>query len=281
MRLDQAKKVAAEMALSRAIHYITQNPGKNLNTIMNFLEKTAVLPHHKKMIAVVKDRFEKDPEIKKQARRIASNPEMLHKLINAWIIEGTFLGKQKRNQIAAEIGASVPAAILIDPTSACNLRCQGCWAGEYNQGDKLEPELLNRILTEARELGIHWIVLSGGEPFVYPHLLDMVAENPKSFFMVYTNGTLIDEKVADRLAELGNVSPSFSLEGWQEQTDARRGSGTFNQVMGAMDRLRERGVFFGASITAMRNNVDELFNDAFIDFLIEKGVLYVWSFHYC
>ncbi len=280
MNLDSVKKLAAELALDKAIQYMTKDPENNLNTIMNFLEKTAVLPHHKRMIDVMKKRFERDPGVKEQARRVASNPEMLHKLINSWIIEGTFIGKQKRNQVAEEIGANVPAALLIDPTSACNLSCDGCWAGEYDKADKLDPELFSRIISEARDLGIHWIVLSGGEPFVYPHLLDVIAEHPNSFFMAYTNGTLIDDKVADRLAELGNLSPSFSLEGWQEQTDARRGAGTFEQVTGAMDSLRERGVFFGASITAMRNNVDILFSDEYIDFLIEKGVLYVWSFHY-
>ncbi len=47
-----------------------------------------------------------------------------------------------------------------------------------------------------------------------------------------------------------------------------------------MDLLRERGVFFGASVTAMRNNVDQLFSEDFINFLIEKGVIYMWCFHY-
>ncbi len=280
MKLGAIKKLAAELALDRAIRYIKRDPEKNLSTIMDFLEKAATLPHHKKMIAIVKRKFETDPGVMQQVRRVAGNPEMLYKLINSWIIQGALVGKQTRNRVAEEIGAHVPAAILIDPTSACNLRCSGCWSGEYNQADKLEPELINRILVETRELGIHWVVLSGGEPFVYPHLLDVIAENPDSFFMVYTNGTLIDTKVADRLAELGNLSPSFSLEGWQEQTDARRGPGTFQKISAAMDRLRERGVFFGASITAMRNNVEVLFSDEFIDFLVDKGVLYIWAFHY-
>jgi MoaA/NifB/PqqE/SkfB family radical SAM enzyme len=108
----------------------------------------------------------------------------------------------------------------------------------------------------------------------------VAAEHPDIVFMVYTNGTLIDEKTADRLAELANISPAFSLEGWREQTDARRGKGTFDKVTHAMDLLRERGVFFGASLTSMRNNIIELFSDEFVDFLVEKGVSYTWSFHY-
>ena len=116
--------------------------------------------------------------------------------------------------------------------------------------------------------------------FCYPHLLDVVGDHPESVFMVYTNGTLIDEKVADRLADLANLSPAFSLEGWREKTDARRGEGTFDKVIRSMDLLRERGVFFGTSVTSMRNNIHELFSTEFIDFLVEKGATYMWSFHY-
>jgi MoaA/NifB/PqqE/SkfB family radical SAM enzyme len=99
-------------------------------------------------------------------------------------------------------------------------------------------------------------------------------------FMAYTNGTLIDEKMADQLQAVGNVSPAISLEGWREHTDARRGAGVFDRVVNALDRLRERGIAFGISLTIDRNNMEEVTSDAFIDFLMEKGALYGWSFHY-
>jgi len=99
----------------------------------------------------------------------------------------------------------VPRFLLLDPTSACNLRCKGCWAGEYPPAT-WPPELLDRVLTEAEELGMSWIVLSGGEPFAYGPLLDILARHPRQVFMAYTNGTLIDDEVADRLLELGTLS---------------------------------------------------------------------------
>jgi MoaA/NifB/PqqE/SkfB family radical SAM enzyme len=280
MSLDTVKKVAAEFALDKAIKYVTKNPEKNLFTILDFLEKIATMPEHKNMMRVVKEHFKRNPEVMEQTKRVAGNPKMLFNLVNSWGVNGTFLGKPKREKLGRELGVSVPSLILVDPTSACNLRCEGCWAGEYNKADHLEPELFDRIITEAKELGIHWIVLSGGEPFCYPHLFDVIADHPDSVFMVYTNGTLIDEKAADRLAELANLSPSISLEGWREQTDARRGAGVFDKVIRAMDLLRERGVIFGTSVTAMRTNTEQLFSDEFIDFLIEKGVIYMWCFHY-
>ncbi|NMB34858.1 MAG: radical SAM protein [Firmicutes bacterium] len=280
MTFDSVKKVAAEFALDRAINYITKDPERNLFELLNFMEKVAIDPGHKDAVKAVKDHFKDNPLIMEQTKRIASNPKMLSNLVNSWVVNGTFLGKTKRDKISREIGVSVPQLLLIDPTSACNLRCEGCWAGEYSKTDQMEPELFSRIINEAKEMGIYWIVLSGGEPFCYPHLLDVVADHPDSVFMVYTNGTLIDEKTADRMAELANLSPAFSLEGWRENTDARRGTGTFDKITRSMDLLRERGVFIGASVTSMRNNIEELFSDDFVDFLVGKGVTYMWSFHY-
>ncbi len=129
-------------------------------------------------------------------------------------------------------------------------------------------------------MGIYFIVLSGGEPTVYPYLFDIFEKHDDVGFMMYTNGTLIDDEFADKLLKIGNVTPAISLEGFKEKTDQRRGKGVFDKVMSAMDKLKKRGIVFKTSVTATNNNVDELFSDEFIDLMIEKGAIYMWSFHY-
>ena len=99
--------------------------------------------------------------------------------------------------------------------------------------------------------------------------------------MAYTNGTLVDDRVADRLAELGNFTPAFSVEGWRERTDERRGPGVFDQVLESMQRLRRVGVPYGVSLTATRHNAEEILSDEFLDFFFdEQAALYAWLFHY-
>ena len=280
MSFEQVKKVAAEFALDKAIDYVVRDPEKNLLSLLDFAERLASRPEHKETVQSLRQHFKDNPGVMKQAKRLLKNPKMLSNFMRIWVGSSMLVGKTVREQLSKELGVSVPTLIVIDPTAACNLRCEGCWAGEYNKAESLEPELFDRILREAKELGIYWIVLSGGEPFAYPHLLDIVEKHQDMAFMSYTNGTLIDEEKTDRLAQLANFSPAISLEGWEEQTDARRGKGTFKKVMKTMDLLRERGVAFGASVTATRNNVEELFSEKFIDFLVEKGAVYMWSFHY-
>ncbi|NLG86058.1 MAG: radical SAM protein [Firmicutes bacterium] len=276
----RVKKVAADLALDQALKYLSRDPEQNLPRILDFAERVAPEEGQKKNIRLLKARMVGDEKIMAQIKRLVKNPRMLKNFLSIWVVNAMLLGGPQRNALMKKLGIHIPSLILVDPTSACNLRCTGCWAGEYKQTDRLEPELLDRLFNEAKELGIYWIVFSGGEPFAYPELLDVVARHPDMGFMAYTNGTLITDQVADRLAELANFSPAFSLEGWREETDARRGEGVFDKVMAAMDRLRERSVYFGASVTVTRNNIETLFSDEYMDFLVDKGATYVWSFHY-
>jgi len=176
--------------------------------------------------------------------------------------------------------------LVISPTKTCNLRCVGCYADSGTDKEKLDWQVFDRILTEVRSLwGKRAVVISGGEPFAYRsngmNLLDMVERHPECIFMSYTNGTLIDDKVAKRLAELGNFTPAISVEGWRERTDARRGEGVFSKVLETMARLRDHGVPFGVSLTATRQNAEEILSQEFIEYIFdEQGAAYGWIFHY-
>lgn len=95
--------------------------------------------------------------------------------------------------------------------------------------------------------------------------------------MMYTNGTLISEGMAARIAEVSNLSPAISVEGLRETTDARRGEGVFQRILTAMENLRNVGV----SITATRENCEEVLSDGFLDFFFEEQeATYGWIFQY-
>ncbi|MCS7220391.1 MAG: radical SAM protein [Anaerolineae bacterium] len=186
----------------------------------------------------------------------------------------------------AKYGCNPPDFLLISPGKACNLRCVGCYADAGPTREKLDWAILDRLVTEAYELwGARFFVLSGGEPLAYRSngkgVLDLAERHRDCFFLMYTNGTLIDNAVARRMAYLGNLTPAISLEGMRERTDERRGAGVFDQIVAAMGRLRREKVFFGVSLTATRHNADEILSDEFVDFFFERqGALYAWIFHY-
>jgi len=282
LNLEFAKKFVGEKLLEQVLNYLEGDPKTNIPRFLQVLELLTRDPDYKEQIRKLKEVYENDPVVHEYLNKIFSEIDrgMRHKMVCNVVVNSLLVGAARRQQVEEKEGIHIPFTILIDPTSACNLKCTGCWAGEYAKHDQLEPELFDRIIREAKELGIYTFVLSGGEPLLYPHLFELAEKHNDVAFMMYTNGTRITEEVADRLQELGNISPAISLEGFEELTDARRGKGVFEKICAAMDRLQERGVLFGASVTVTKDNIEEVASEAFIEFLITKGVKYLWSFHY-
>jgi len=190
-------------------------------------------------------------------------------------------GEPPRQRFAREVGFDPPVLMVISPTMRCNLKCYGCYAGKYAKKDDLGLGTFERLLYEAEQMGIYFITISGGEPFILGEdLINILARHPQILFQIYTNGTLIDSAMAKRLSETGNIYPCISVEGFREETDARRGEGTFQKITAAMDDLREEGVVFGFSATATRENNELIVSEDFIDFYRGKGCLVGWYFHY-
>lgn len=202
------------------------------------------------------------------------------KFFDNFVVRLVLERRELLDTLTDKLGHAPPLTLVINPTMACNLRCRGCYAYEFDRSESMSPQLFRKALTEAREMGIRFITVTGGEPFIYKGLIDMVEEFHDMTFMSYTNGTLIDDAMADRLAKAGNLFPAFSVEGYEAETDARRAPGVYHKVLDAMARLRERGVLFGISVTPTRLNSDLVTTDEFLDFYLERGASFVWLFTY-
>ncbi len=174
-----------------------------------------------------------------------------------------------------------PELMVVSPTMRCNLKCTGCYSANYATADELKTNELDDLLMQAKGLGLYLVVVSGGEPFLHDDLLDLFAKHNDMVFMTYTNGTLLARNGrARRLAQLGNVLPCISVEGFEKETDERRGKGVFARILEAMAALREEGVIFGFSATPTRHNNELLVSDEFVDFYVDQGCFLGWYFNY-
>jgi len=197
-----------------------------------------------------------------------------------FFINQVIRGMKLRRDYEEKTGVWPPYVLVISPTMRCNLNCYGCYAGSYSKKDDLPFEVFDRVLREAKEIGIFFITISGGEPFISEDVLAMFERHNDMFFQVYTNGTLIDEAMADRLCQLGNVMPCISVEGFEKETEERRGKGVYQKILRAMRALKEKGVIFGFSATATRQNNEFIVSDDFVKFYSDLGCFIGWYFQY-
>lgn len=205
------------------------------------------------------------------------------------LIGGSLIAKsdsiKSREKFREKYGEYPPSFLVLSPTQKCNLKCDGCYAASCaNTSAALPYEIVEKIVDESyNSFGDRFMTISGGEPFLYKDgdktLFDMWKKFSGMFFLVYTNGTCITRDVARKLAKLGNVTLAISVEGYEAETDKRRGRGMHNAILNAFKNLREAGVPFGISVTATRKNVDILLTDEFYDFYFEKeGATHMWQF---
>jgi len=167
----------------------------------------------------------------------------------------------------------VPPIIIFSITNECNLKCEGCYAQALHSTseEELSDGELERIVNEASDLGVSFFVVAGGEPFMRQTLLDITEKYPEMIFLVFTNGLLIDEYILTRLTEQRNVIPLVSLEGFEKETDNRRGEGTYKHVLELMDYMQRRNMFFGASLTLTELTFDMLTSPSFVEHLVNIG----------
>lgn len=211
---------------------------------------------------------------------IGMSPSVREKVVMNLINNAMIQGQPKRLSFAKKYGINPPNHLVISPTMRCNLKCYGCYAWQYSKKDDLPYDVCNRVIDEANDIGLYFFVITGGEPFYWENLFDFLERHNDSFFQIYTNGQLIDESVAKKLAELGNAVPCISVEGFEKETEARRGKGSWAKIMKAMDLLKENGVLFGFSVTATRDNNELIVSDEFIDLFVDKGCFIGWYFNY-
>jgi len=213
------------------------------------------------------------------------NSKSRDKFLTNLVLRGTILGALRREEIEKERGFVPPTFVVISPSMKCNLRCSNCYAWKYERAPVLSFKTMSRVCQEMEESGCGFITITGGEPYLYKDpdtgqtIWDLFAEHPNVFFQTYTNGTfLANDKAIERLAEVGNVAPAISVEGFKEETAARRGEDTWEKILLAMRLMKEARLPFGFSVTVTKYNIDRVATDAFIDFWIEQGCIFGWSF---
>lgn len=209
------------------------------------------------------------------------DPNVLKMNVLNLVFEAMLSGYNQVCELREKYDCNMPWILLFDPTSACNLHCKGCWAAEYGNRLNLSYEDMDRIVTEGEELGIHWYMMTGGEPMCRKDdILKLAEKHQTSVFHLFTNGTLIDNDFCEAVKKVGNMAFFLSVEGIEDATDDRRGEGVFNKVMHAMDLMKKHGLLFGTSICYTSANYKAVTDDAFMDMLIDHGVRFNWYFHY-
>ena len=269
-------------AYNKAVDYLLEDPENHVRKIMDLLDKAApddLFPSQRKAFRTAIDSQNNWYQLIMKVLDL--NPEVRDTLLRTFIVDANLMAWPEQEKNRAKHGCNIPWAVLMDPTSACNLHCTGCWAAEYGHNLNLSYDELDSIIRQGKELGTHVYIYTGGEPLVRKRdLIRLCEAHPDCAFLSFTNGTLIDEEFCQEMIRVKNFVPAISVEGFEAATDGRRGEGTFGKVTHAFKLLREHGLPFGVSCCYTSANAGSIASEDFFDWMVDQGVLFAWIFTY-
>lgn len=280
----EASRVAFSALINSTIKYVNKDREKSLMKLVDLSERFMGDNYPKKSYEGARSLIQ-DPDGKWMKYLNKALDEIHPNIIKTAALnlgfEAGLYSTKKIRKMREVHECNIPWAILIDPTSACNLRCKGCWAAEYGHKLSLSYDELDNIITQGKELGIYFYLYTGGEPLTRKDdLLKLCEKHNDCEFHAFTNGTLIDDEFCKRVVDVGNFTMSVSIDGSKEVNDERRGEGVYDKIMTGMKKLKEYGILFGTSVCYTSQNVYSVTSDDFLDMLIEKGSRFIWYFHY-
>ena len=278
----KVKNAAICTAIQTALDYLEKDPEKNAPKIMDLVDKLTPAGWYESQRRLIRQAIEEKGNWYQLILRIyALDPGVRKAFFTNFITNASLKGSALQEETAEKNNCNVPWAILLDPTSACNMHCTGCWAAEYGHKLNLSLETIDSIIRQGKEMGTYMYIYTGGEPLVRKKdLIKLCEMHPDCEFLCFTNGTLIDEEFCQEMLRVKNFVPALSLEGFEAANDSRRGEGVYQKVMHAMDLMRSHKLAFGVSVCYTSRNYQDVSSEAFYDKIIEMGALFVWFFHY-
>ena len=270
--------------LKKVLAYLDADPDNNIPKVLDWVkkfDKDGIV--NRQINAIEQVLKDKDNNWYKLVKSLYTDIDqsVRKKFFENFIINATILGGRRQEIARKQNDCNIPWAILMDPTSACNLHCTGCWAADYGNKLNMDYDTLDGIIEQGKKLGTYMYIYSGGEPLVRKDdIIKLCEKHNDCAFLAFTNSTLIDEKFADDMLRVKNFVPAISVEGFEEETDFRRGAGTYKAVVRAMKILKDKKLPFGISCCYTSKNADVIGSEEYIDDMIAKGAKFAWFFTY-
>lgn len=278
------KNNAVRAGLMKAYDYVDKDPENNIPKVMGLLDtvlpKSVLEPQRRAVRAVICD---KENNWYKLLLSLFTDIDagVRRRIFENFVIHSSAIGLEIAEEYKEKYQCNIPWAILMDPTSACNLHCTGCWAAEYGNHMNLTYEEMHDVIRQGKEMGTYVYLFTGGEPLVRrKDLIRLCEAHPDCVFSAFTNGTLIDEAFADEMLRVQNFVPAISIEGFEEATDSRRGHGTYQSVIRAMEILKRKKLPFGISCCYTRANAEVIGSEEYFDEMVKMGAKFAWLFTY-
>ena len=159
------KDSVQNFAINQALRYIEGNPDENIPKLMAMADKFFPAEWYAEARSGIRTAIdEKNNWYQLILKLYELDPGVRKAFFQNFLFNASLRGSAIQQETKEREGCNVPWAILLDPTSACNLHCTGCWAAEYGNRLNLSLETIDSIIRRGKAMGTYFYIYTGGEP---------------------------------------------------------------------------------------------------------------------
>ncbi len=275
---NNAKHTALINRVESLLDSARDNPEKLFDLMMKTLEDLDALSNNPGHFKEITRGIQSNPGTKQWfSNLMAKDPGQVMTVLKNFFGKCAIEWMNKSKFLEKKYGFCPPFTIVITPSLRCNLCCPSCHSDDHHRANAPELDLkaLERIIRGGKEIGVYFYTILGGEPLLlFDDLSELANAHKDCLFLVFTNGTLITEDMADKLLELKNVIVAFRVNGTRQDMDSIRGTGIYDRVLDSITLLNNRNLIFGISLVLTSKNYEFLHSKDFLDFWEELGIVF-------
>ena len=268
------KENLQSFAVKKVLHYMDEDPDKSLPKLLDWadkFDKDNLFAGQRKVFHNILENLGNNWYRLIKSLWSDIDPEVRKTFFENFIVNTSLIGSGRQDKCKEEHNCNIPWAILMDPTSACNLHCTGCWAAEYGNKLNMSYETLDDIIRQGKEMGTFMYIFSGGEPLVRKDdIIRLCEAHPDWMFLAFTNGTLIDEKFADEILRVKNFVPAISIEGFEERSSGAIASRLYVRLFSLL-----QGIIAGQGTDAYEMANKEMLKEYSSKYLLAGEVIFL------
>lgn len=275
--LNNMNLLPKNFIVANIVEVLKEDPENGVEKLYEMSGTFITDPQVKGIITQIKAYYDTHPSIKRYVKNMIynTNKTCLNHFLQNIAVKELWEGLSIREQMSKQYHIHVPHALVIHIGMNCSLQCRGCLC-KSDPTFAMSLTEIDRLVTEARELGIHMVVMTGGDPFINDHLVNVYEKYDDIEFIVITNGSLLNDQRCQALSKLGNVLPLVTLEGKSEEVEQSIDSTAYTQILASLDRMKSHGILFGVLTPTKHSNLKLVTSDDFILPLIRKGSRMNW-----
>lgn len=248
MNIAELMERATKEALMRTgIELVCKNPEKNMGELLEIMNKATINDSFNcPIIESIKEQYKNDKSTRDFMQNIVktTNKKCLEKFAVNFFANNLWFGMKKRGRLFKCSGTKQPFVFSITDSIIYSTETEGTYDSSYKKKKQISFKQIEKAIKQEKERGIYCFIILELEEFLCDNMVKIYEKHNDCIFAPFINATWIDEKKANTMQKLANITPLVSVVNIKEDENSGMLKELPRNIMCRLEFLQKSGVLF-------------------------------------